>query len=114
MFMENRPEFIITWLGFAKLGVRVAMINTSIKEQGLTHCIKVSQAKGVVFGTELEEPIASVADTLGVAVLAAENFGGSGYPATGGMSGQITVQIHDARIVQIDRTEKIRPDPRQT
>lgn len=28
--------------------------------------------------------------------------------------GQITVQIHDARIVQIDRTEKIRPDPRQT
>jgi hypothetical protein len=33
--------------------------------------------------------------------------------------GQITVQVHDARIVQIDRTEKIRPDqrhgdPRQT
>jgi hypothetical protein len=24
--------------------------------------------------------------------------------------GQITVQIHDARIVQIERTEKIRPD----
>jgi hypothetical protein len=28
--------------------------------------------------------------------------------------GQITVQIHDAHIVQIDRTEKIRPDPRLT
>lgn len=27
--------------------------------------------------------------------------------------GQITVQIHDARIVQIERTEKIRPDQRQ-
>ena len=26
--------------------------------------------------------------------------------------GQLTVQIHDARIVQIDRTEKIRPDQR--
>jgi hypothetical protein len=26
--------------------------------------------------------------------------------------GQITVQVHDARIVQIDRTEKIRPDQR--
>jgi hypothetical protein len=26
--------------------------------------------------------------------------------------GQITVQIHDARIVQIERTEKIRPDQR--
>ena len=28
--------------------------------------------------------------------------------------GQITVQVHDARIVQIDRTEKIRPDQRPT
>ena len=28
--------------------------------------------------------------------------------------GQITVQIHDARIVQIDRTEKIRPDQTHT
>ncbi len=27
--------------------------------------------------------------------------------------GQITVQIHDARIVQIERTEKLRPDSRQ-
>ncbi len=27
--------------------------------------------------------------------------------------GQLTVQIHDARVVQIERTEKIRPDPRQ-
>lgn len=26
--------------------------------------------------------------------------------------GQITVQIHDNRIVQIERTEKIRPDQR--
>jgi hypothetical protein len=26
--------------------------------------------------------------------------------------GQLTVQIHDARIVQIERTEKIRPDQR--
>lgn len=26
--------------------------------------------------------------------------------------GQLSVQIHDARIVQIDRTEKIRPDHR--
>jgi hypothetical protein len=26
--------------------------------------------------------------------------------------GHITVQVHDARIVQIERTEKIRPDPR--
>lgn len=26
--------------------------------------------------------------------------------------GQVTVQIHDARIVQIERTEKVRPDHR--
>lgn len=26
--------------------------------------------------------------------------------------GQLTVQIHDARVVQIERTEKLRPDQR--
>ena len=26
--------------------------------------------------------------------------------------GQVTVQIHDAHIVQIERTERFRPDPR--
>ena len=64
LFMENRPEFIISWLGLAKRGVKVAMINTSIKKKGLKHCISVSECKAVLFGGELSTPIAEIADQL--------------------------------------------------
>lgn len=30
LFMENRPEFIGTWLGATKAGIRIAMINTYV------------------------------------------------------------------------------------
>ncbi|KAH9259719.1 hypothetical protein BASA82_000243 [Batrachochytrium salamandrivorans] len=57
LFMENRPEFIGTWLGATKVGVKIAMINTSIVMKGLAHCISVSGAKGVVYGSELEQAL---------------------------------------------------------
>jgi len=57
LFMENRPEFIITWLGFAKIGVQVAMINTSIRKRGLLHCVKISKCKMLFFGVELSESV---------------------------------------------------------
>jgi len=70
LLMENRPEFIGTWLGAAKMGVLVAMINTSIVKKGLCHCINVSGAKGVIYGKELEEPLSEVVGDLnGVAKL---------------------------------------------
>lgn len=64
LFMENRPEFVISWLGMTKIGVKVAMINTSIKEKGLLHCIKISGCKMVLFGAELAAPIKDIWDTL--------------------------------------------------
>jgi len=64
LFMENRPEFIIAWLGITKLGARVAMINTSIVQKGLTHCINISGAKAVVFGSELEAALAEIVTNL--------------------------------------------------
>jgi len=62
--MENRPEFVISWLGMTKIGVKVAMINTSIKEKGLVHCIKISGCKMVLFGAELAEAIEHVYPAL--------------------------------------------------
>ena len=64
LFMENRPEFIISWLGLAKSGIRVAMINTSIRKKGLQHCIGVSECKAVLFGAELGGQIADIVDNL--------------------------------------------------
>src|SRR5436190_802589 len=64
LFMENRPEFVISWLGMTKIGVKVAMINTSIKEKGLVHCIKISGCKMLLFGAELGDIVKDVHETL--------------------------------------------------
>ncbi|CEM31161.1 unnamed protein product [Vitrella brassicaformis CCMP3155] len=48
LFMENRPEFIWIWLGFAKAGATIALINTNLEGDLLQHAIQVSKATIVV------------------------------------------------------------------
>jgi len=72
LMMENRPEFVISWLGMAKVGVKVAMINTSIKEKGLVHCLKISKSKMVIFGAELAEPMGAIRDQLDMILFSRE------------------------------------------
>ena len=52
--MENRPEYIATWLGLAKIGVTPALINYNLKQQSLIHTIQVSNCKAIIYGIELE------------------------------------------------------------
>ena len=54
-FMENRPEYIATWLGLAKIGVTPALINYNLKQQSLVHTIQVSNCKSIIYGIELEK-----------------------------------------------------------
>ena len=53
--MENRPEFVATWLGLSKLGVISALINTNLKQKALAHSISVSNAKVLVYCADLNE-----------------------------------------------------------
>lgn len=53
LFMENRNEFVGLWLGMAKLGVEAALINTNLRRDALLHCLTSSQARALVFGSEL-------------------------------------------------------------
>lgn len=62
--MENRPEFIATWFGAAKLGVTSALINTNLGGAQLAHCLNVSGAKLIVLGTELYDKYESCRETL--------------------------------------------------
>ena len=55
LFYENRPEFVCYWLGMAKIGVCAALINFSLKKDSLAHCIKISEAKGVIYGQDQAE-----------------------------------------------------------
>lgn len=64
LVMENRPEFIMCMIGFAKAGVVLAMINNNLRSRSLLHCIKVSGAKFALFGYECADALAGVSDDL--------------------------------------------------
>ena len=51
--MENRPEYVCTWLGLAKIGVAPALINFNLRKNPLTHSIKAASCTAVIYGGEL-------------------------------------------------------------
>lgn len=48
LVMLNRAEFIAAWMGFAKVGVATALINTNLTGHALAHCLSISNASQVV------------------------------------------------------------------
>ena len=55
LLMANRPEFVSTWIGLAKVGAVTALINTNLTGEPLRHSIRVSGASHLVVDTELAE-----------------------------------------------------------
>lgn len=55
LFMENRSQYVGLWLGMAKIGVEAALINFNLRLEALVHCVTISNAKAVVFGSELND-----------------------------------------------------------
>lgn len=47
-FLQNRPEFIIAWLGLWSMGCAPAAINYNLNGDALLHCLKISGAKLVL------------------------------------------------------------------
>ena len=50
LLMENRPEFVVIWLGLAKAGLVTALINTNLRGGPLAHSLKVSKARHLIVG----------------------------------------------------------------
>lgn len=50
LIMDNRPEFVITWLGICKIGGVTALINTNLVGDPLLHSMKISTASRFVVG----------------------------------------------------------------
>lgn len=50
--LENRPAFLFAWLGLAKLGVRVAFLNTNVTGKALVHALQATGARHIVVGEE--------------------------------------------------------------
>lgn len=60
LFMENRPEFVATWLGLSKIGVIVPLINTNQRQASLTHSIQVAKCQALIYGESLAPAVAEV------------------------------------------------------
>lgn len=60
LMIENRPEFISTYVGLSKLGVTVALINTHARDSALAHALQTTNSKILYVGSECLEQIASI------------------------------------------------------
>ncbi|KAL7031363.1 hypothetical protein ACKWTF_006975 [Chironomus riparius] len=60
LLMENRLEFIPTWLGLSKIRVITALINTNLRKEALIHCIRVAQSKAIIVSSELADAIKEI------------------------------------------------------
>ena len=52
VMIENRPEFFYAWLGLAKIGVIVTLINTQSRGRALQNAIDITDSKLLFLGAE--------------------------------------------------------------
>lgn len=64
LYLENKPEYVATWIGLSKVGVISSLINTNLKNQPLLHSIQVSKPKCVLYSTNLEDGMQSILSEL--------------------------------------------------
>lgn len=59
LFMENRPEYVVAWLGLVKRGIVTALVNTNLAGQPLSHSLAVAGAKHLILSDELSATYAT-------------------------------------------------------
>ncbi|MDE2350220.1 MAG: AMP-binding protein, partial [Gammaproteobacteria bacterium] len=76
LMMENCVEYPAIWLGLARIGVAVALVNTNLRDEALAHAIGVVAPKLIVCGAGCAAELAAVRgrmpDGLGLFVHGAE------------------------------------------
>ncbi len=66
LFMENRPNYIISILALNKIGAIGVLINTSLAGNPLIHCINSSDSKKCIVGEELVSSLEEVLDEINI------------------------------------------------
>ena len=64
IMLENRPEYIATVLGLAKIGVTIALLNTSQTGKVLAHSINLVKPVAVIVGDECYHAVEAIRDEL--------------------------------------------------
>ena len=55
LLMENRPEFVATWVGLSKIGIVIPLINHNLKKASLLHSINIATCNALIFGESLTD-----------------------------------------------------------
>ncbi|XP_022110807.1 very long-chain acyl-CoA synthetase-like [Acanthaster planci] len=63
IFMQNEPTFIVSWLAFNKVGLRIALLNYNLKGDVLLHCIKACSMKMIACGND-DRLVKALADLM--------------------------------------------------
>jgi fatty-acyl-CoA synthase len=64
LMMRNRPEYVAIWLGFARVGVATALINTNLTGPSLAHCVAIVSAKAAIVESSLRRQWAGAREHL--------------------------------------------------
>ena len=68
LMMTNRADYLAAWIGFSKVGIASALINTNLTGQALAHCLNIVGVAQVVADEEtwrkVEEARSFVAKTM--------------------------------------------------
>lgn len=67
LMVENRPEMVASVIGLAKLGVTIALLNTSQVGKVLAHNINLVKPIAVIVGDECHAAVAEIRDELNIA-----------------------------------------------
>jgi len=62
LLMQNRPEYLSTWAGLAKIGVTSAFINTNLVGHALAHAIDAAGTRKLIIGTECLDSLATLGE----------------------------------------------------
>lgn len=66
IFIENRPELLVTVLAVAKVGAISAMLNTSQTQQALVHSVNLVAPAAIVVGEELVEAYSTIREQVAI------------------------------------------------
>lgn len=64
LLLENRAEFVATWLGLSKIGVITPLINTNLRGASLQHSITVGQCTALIYGASFRSAVMDIAKDL--------------------------------------------------
>ncbi|ENV13814.1 hypothetical protein F965_00912 [Acinetobacter schindleri NIPH 900] len=67
LMVENRPEMVASVIGLAKLGVTIALLNTSQVGKVLAHSINLVKPIAIIVGEECHAAVAEIRDELNIA-----------------------------------------------